>query len=40
MSAVQKVYATDTKTWRTGDQFTLSNTGTVISNTTVPVTRG
>ncbi len=40
MSGVQRVYATDTKTWRTGDQFTLSNSGAVISNTTVPATRG
>jgi len=40
MSAVQKVYDTNTTGWRTGDQFTLSSSGAVISNSTVQATRG
>ncbi|MCX6693624.1 MAG: metallophosphoesterase [Methanomicrobiales archaeon] len=36
ISAIQNIYQTDTKEWRTGDQFTLSHSGAVISNTNVP----
>ena len=34
MSAIQKVYIPANQTWHTGDQFTLSHTGAVISNST------
>jgi hypothetical protein len=40
MSAVQKIYTPETRTWRTGDQFTLSSTGAAIPGTLVPKTTG
>ena len=40
MSAVQKVYTPETKTWRTGDQFTLSGTGEAIPGILLPKTTG
>lgn len=40
MSAIQKIYYPETKTWQNGDQFMLSSSGAVISNTTVPKIAG
>jgi hypothetical protein len=40
LSAVQKKYDPKSQTWRKGDQFTLSSSGAVISNPTVPKIKG